>query len=404
MKKVQALCGSLGILLGATAPPALAQSNVIRVEIDYMVDEFHSHQPTQAELDAVIQMFACKGITLIIDLDDAIPHANIVQCQNAGEGNFFSCTNYEFSFGTLKAEHRDQGSGWHYCIFGHQYNDGGGIDSSGLGEILGNDFFVADGVFTQNSNKPFKRASTFAHELGHNLGLRHYSSGSTSDDDYPPNLPSIMSYRYQLGGVKDQMESQGLVGNDHLFKSLDYSSGRLPTVNESTLVESRGLGIVPVDWDCSGFISGVANQNLDTANNWCLFAFGSDTLADRNEWASILDVADRGTALNDQPCDYETCARVPLDEDGADLSAAPILASEPCRTGKMIFFDVNSTSPVSETGTGTRPYRKLDALQTAPDGSVAYLSPGTYTLSTGGALVLDAPVVLAGIGGALLDP
>ena len=60
-----------------------------------------------------------------------------------------------------------------------------GTGSSGLAEISGNDLCVTLGGFSGETGTAFQKASTFAHELGHNLGLRHYglqSSGSPGNN------------------------------------------------------------------------------------------------------------------------------------------------------------------------------------------------------------------------------
>ena len=169
----------VAILLGAD--PATAAT--FRIEIDYMVDTSpggHSHMPTQQELDAVIEMFACQGHTLIIELSDAIPHHDVLR-RNPDNDALFSYDGEDASFGSLKAEYFDHAGegGWHYCIFGHQYegidDDGNYFDSgsSGIAELNGDDLLVTMGTFTGQIGTSFDRASTLAHEFGHNLGLTH---------------------------------------------------------------------------------------------------------------------------------------------------------------------------------------------------------------------------------------
>ena len=43
----------------------------INVEIDWMDNGSHSHQPSTSEIDAVVQMFACQGITLNVDISNS---------------------------------------------------------------------------------------------------------------------------------------------------------------------------------------------------------------------------------------------------------------------------------------------------------------------------------------------
>lgn len=403
MKTLQSFCLTAGFLL-ASAVAATAQVTVVRVEIDYMVGEDHSHEPSQAEIDAVIQMFACQGITLIVDIDQAISHHDVIRCAEPGTGSFFTCGDHTFSFANYAASFRNHGSGWHYAIFGHQYDDGNGVNSSGLAEIQGDEFFVADGVLDGSSSTPFWRAATFAHELGHNLGLRHYAPANSSTSPFSPNLASIMSYQYQLRGVASRLECLGLVGNDHLFKDLDYSSGRLPTLNESALTESLGVHISPVDWNCSGSISGVVSKNLNVTSDWCTQGGGSDFIYDYDEWSALVDVTSDPNVLN-LPVEYETCAPVSdmfFGGPGSCPLSAPTLTIEPCEGGEMWFMDPNASWPVPD-GSASRPYKYVTTLLGAPQGSVIYLQPGTYTSPLSGSLVLDKAVVLAGPGGAVID-
>ena len=392
------------------ASSASAQLTTLRVEIDYMEDANHSHKPTQLEIDAVVQMFACKGINLIVVIDDAIPHTNITSCFDPGASNFFTCAGSPAAFAVIAANHRDSGAGWHYCVFGHRYDDGDGIDSSGIAEINGNDFFVADGVFLNPDSKPFKRAATFAHELGHNLGLRHYAPGTTpaDKDPYSPNLASIMSYRYQLNGVASQLECQGLVGNDHLFKNLDYSSGRLRGLNELSLRESVGMGMRRVDWNCDGAFGPLSvSRELNYEKDWCAQGSGNGTLFDYDEWSALVDSSDSPAVLgNHVALEVATCAS-PLDEtDGPSdcPSGVTLLTSEPCQTGLMLFVH-DSGFPLFQSGTGQNPYVLLDtAVNNSPDGSVLYLQAGTISTAGGAPIVITKRLVLAGPGGAVVNP
>ena len=85
--------------------------------------------------------------------------------------------------------------------------------SSGVGEVLGNDFvislgcgwgaFDATGASARSNDQ---QAGTFMHELGHNLGLHHGGAataiiGRTSNDyqmNCKPNYLSVMSYARQM--------------------------------------------------------------------------------------------------------------------------------------------------------------------------------------------------------------
>ena len=77
------------------------------------------------------------------------------------------------------------------------------------------------------------------HELGHTLGLRHYSPPSSTAymRDYQPNYFSVMSYLYQLHGIKKKGSEQE--------PYLDYSRGEVAAINEASVNESLGFQSVP---------------------------------------------------------------------------------------------------------------------------------------------------------------
>ena len=74
------------VLLGVGALPGAEVPTVINVEVDYMVGGTHSHEPSQLVLDALVQMFACQGITLNLMVDDVIPHEDVIQCDDRSSG------------------------------------------------------------------------------------------------------------------------------------------------------------------------------------------------------------------------------------------------------------------------------------------------------------------------------
>jgi hypothetical protein len=73
------------------------------------------------------------------------------------------------------------------------------------------------------------QAGTWAHELGHTLGLRH---GGGDNANCKPNFQSVMNYLFQV---------RGLPGYDGLAH-VDYSGQMLPGLNEESLDESQGIG------------------------------------------------------------------------------------------------------------------------------------------------------------------
>jgi len=395
-----------------------ASADTFRIEIDYMGDPaqtFHSHMPRPAEIAAVVQMFACQGHTLIVDVDDVLPHYDVLQLDPNNPNNFFGYSGEPDSYGALKAGYYDHAgqSGWHYCIFGHRYEttDSEGVyvvsGSSGLGEVLGDDFVVTLGGFIDGLGSPFDRAGTLAHEFGHNLGLSHCGTGDCSfDGSGMPNLPSIMSYSYQIQGVRAGMVCTGLVPTEvaGLFKNLDYSGGRMCSLWEALLDEPLGTTMAGVDWDCDGNVAGFVGQDLSEGGpGWCDDAGYLGVIADLDEWASIQDVTAFKSAAALDLLPMSTCISA---EEVEAMRASkadcpqPAMSTESCVSAKALYITAGA-SPTGADGRCQSPYPSVAAANlVATDGSALFLRPGSYDES--GVLTLSTPMWVYGVKGATI--
>ena len=154
-------------------------------------------------------------------MSDAIPHYDVLRRDPEDCGaSLFSYSGSADSFGAIKAAYADHSAaeGWHYCIFAHNYEDDecNVTSSSGLGQMPGWNFIVTLGSFSGGTGTEFDQAATLAHEFGHNLGLSHCGQPDCSGiGNYTPILPSIMSYRYQLAGVRTNLLCHGLTVEKH---------------------------------------------------------------------------------------------------------------------------------------------------------------------------------------------
>lgn len=315
---------------------AMRVPDTIKIEVDYMYAGTHIHRLYPGEIDMLVGMFACNDIVLILEISDSIPEVAILGVD--GSGNFWT-NNGVNGFGNIKNTYFDHAAdpGWHYCVMAHRYDPGTGpTSSSGRAEIGGDDFIVSLGSWPGQVGQPFDRAGTLAHELGHNLGLLHagdQSSGSLTQ--YKPNYASVMTYRYQVYGVRKQMLCYSMADSCHVLpmRDLDYSHGTLPDLIEFALDETTGLGFGPVDWNCNGFIDTVlvshdlgGNSNSGPSNDWCN-ATGSQTLSrDYDDWSNIVDFASLASAetLTERPsADCITYDDVQALESDINASSAP---------------------------------------------------------------------------------
>jgi hypothetical protein len=225
----------------------------------------------------------------------------------------------------------------------------------------------------------------------------------------PINLPSIMSYDYQLRGVRTNMLCQGIAPEIvNLFKEMDYSHGRLCPLNESQLDERWGMGLVAVDFDCDGVVeSGLISPDLKPVadNSWCTATTGLQTLSDYNEWANISDNAAVFTKSQLENLPEISCVEIENWEEQSKRvgdCAIPALTVEPC-VSREIYFAIPTASPF-EFGICLLPYEGvLSAQDKMPAGSVLYLKYGTYS-ETGSTVLLNKRMILTASSTAVIRP
>jgi hypothetical protein len=381
---------------------------VMNIEICYMIKfgaGAHSHLPSASERAAVIQMFACHGITLNIQVTNPIFEIDVMPRDPNSPNIFFDYDNGSTSFAYLKQTYfiHANDPGWHHCIFGHQYanTDGSASTSSGLGEEPGDDFVVTLGSFADQIGTPWDRAATLAHEFGHNLGLEHGTAQA-----FQPNKPSIMSYFYQLSGVQTKLIAAGLSTSvTSLFKEMDYSQGTMCTLNESALDETIGTRMASVDWDCDAAIGGIVTNTIDGAASWCpVNVTIRRALVDVNEWLVLHDptMSQRPEELTNMP------VSVGITSEEARVAAAAIPYGQPapvienCVQPRMIY--VESANYPSPNGDCKAPYNTPGQAQSQiPDGSNLFLFPGTY--HEGGPVTYTKPMtIFSNVGAATIAP
>jgi hypothetical protein len=287
------------------------------LEIDYMdcsvpagdcpPGDAHSHRPKVAALDAVVAAFAdapvsnpdgATGITLHVDVSNAIPHRNFLTFGPPAPGvasfdevkadpaNFGTSNPRRFAFhyalfihrevpGTLTSGHAEQPGNdllvsygeWHALCIGPggdgtletvPSGDDVRVDARGFPAIYAGpnlvcdttaaptDFQIVaadaspradldgDGLDDRSVGTVAEQAGTLMHELGHNLNLAH---GGGDGFNFKPNYLSIMSYFFQFGIPPTDPDGAG-----PLRARLDYSRRELGPLVENRLNEPAGIG------------------------------------------------------------------------------------------------------------------------------------------------------------------
>lgn len=264
----------------------------IVLEYDWLNDSIgcgsHSHRPTAAALALVTTMFGTAplpnpdgttGIHFIHDYGQGpapftggnlVADADGVLTGGVNGSDFVAKKNANFA--------SNRHGYVHYVLLAHNYNTNS--TSSGQAELPGDDLIVSLQCFTSNGNT----ANTIAHELGHNLNLRH---GGNTDCNYKPNYNSVMNYRYQFPGVDNTCDPGG-------NGVLNYSIGSRITLNENALNENLGTcGNPPgpaYDWNGNAVIESNVSVDVNDGDTSQAANCGGTltTLSDYDDWGHIV--------------------------------------------------------------------------------------------------------------------
>jgi hypothetical protein len=256
------------------------------VEYDWIEDQEvcdfpHSHKPTEAVMERLRVLYASAPITN----PDGSRGINFIQ--DAGQGGVFTGGNqvhgyphrmpgfFDATYEALRVDNQDERRRgfFRYMLFTHSYNNGS--NSSGYGEVVGDDTMVTLQCYTSENNT----VRTIAHEMGHNLGLHH---GGFEACNQKPNYNSLMNYRYQFAGLDTQCHGSGDGQTD------GYSTGTRHQLDENALSEINGMcGGPAIDWNRNGAIDPLyitADINPGNANT-CGTDIGRIT--DFDDWGNL---------------------------------------------------------------------------------------------------------------------
>jgi len=251
----------------------------IFVEIDWMEDGTHSHKPSQAVVDRIVQTFANAGYSLTIDVSNAVPPQAILPIADSVEGSA--------AVQSIMAQNFNHAgdSRYFYSLWGHNYSDNGTFTtSSGAADQPGRVHLVTLGSFSGQTGTFSNQVGTFIHEFGHNLGQTH---GGTDEGNYKPNYLSVMNYFYQLSGLGPSLKALRFANSAAGFDDFSYSHGLLPSLDELSLDESFGIGLGrPVDWNCNGVLQSGLAKDIQSANP-CSASGNLSVLTDFDNWSSL---------------------------------------------------------------------------------------------------------------------
>jgi hypothetical protein len=262
------------------------------VEADY----YAGRQPTAGAIQRVVDALAAapvsnpdgvNGIALHVDLSQQIAAADAKSDLNP----------VWTDFDVIKAKYFPPRRAriFHYMLFANTY---GGTTSSGISRgIPAHDFVVTLGGWPTPGGTELQQAGTMMHEFGHNLGLHH---GGNEDANYKANYFSVMSYAYQVIGLRV----------DGVSEVLDYSRLRVGSFSEAAFSEAAAFSAIAPTTEAdlahySVLIGGVwragtASANLDANGNGVinsgLVAFDGDNDGDQidtvsasqNDWLALL--------------------------------------------------------------------------------------------------------------------
>lgn len=228
-----------------------------------------------------------NGIDLHIQIDDIVPFQEYIDdeftdfraIKDQNWGTVEERTHATNAENILKAKKR----AFRYCLFANKFPSG----SVGRGEMPGNDFVVAMGGLPAAIQTEHELATTFMHELGHNLGL---NEGGGDDILFKPNYVSVMNYGF------GEFEEDGT--GDLLIP--DFSREVMLPLDESNLDETIGI---------------VSRRTPDV---WSFFG-----LTDPNGVHQGIEPV----LLNSQPCDWN--GNYDLTEIGVEMDLTWLYPHDP---------------------------------------------------------------------------
>ncbi len=216
----------------------------ILLHLEFMEDIDHTHEPllgviTELEQDA----FLYRGsINLHVDVAETpVAHSDVL---TFGPGPIGICAGLTWQ--SLYEIKDARFPGWkrplfHFAVMAHlEQTCLSGRSGVAEASTASDDFMVSLGhpQWTDDYPAGYRyelQRNTIMHELGHTLALKH---GGNEDTAHKVNYQSVMSYRYQTGGLWEFTDVYPFIG----MNVADYSHELLPQLNDTGLIEANGVG------------------------------------------------------------------------------------------------------------------------------------------------------------------
>ena len=221
----------------------LPGANHMRKDIFIEIDVMTGVPFSESSLAAVRAAFAAApvdnpdgstGVTLHTIVDETnVPHvAAVTDSLMTHYRDTWFGTNAERAHSDAAALLEAKGKVFRHCMFFDQMFSNDGTDLAGKSGGIHSDHFAVSLGGTPFDAAKIERflGSTFMHELGHALGLRH---GGSNNVLYKPNYVSVMNYNFDAIQVPS--------GNQWIDAPLDYSRGVFIPLHESNLNEIIGV-------------------------------------------------------------------------------------------------------------------------------------------------------------------
>lgn len=278
----------------------LAGLRDVYVEVDWMEHPTNNaltrrpYPQLVADAADIFRQDSDSSIRLHVFIDEPLPWSEVV-CFDGCEGGVDF---YELKRNYFSAYNPERRPYFHYAVWGYRHTSRLSC-SSGIAELLGNDFIITLGCWGNPSQA--EQRGTFIHELGHNLALSH--NGNDVTNQYSTVHNSVMNYRYQFAGVAGT--------GRHTYSFGSNACAACASSPKAACKECRS-GLFGCGW------FGCGSCDCDV-NEWGALALDFSSDSDASDGASWGRALAETFAPDDKGGPRKALARVPHEEPPATL-------------------------------------------------------------------------------------